>query len=63
MWTGRHELDGGICDGPDARRQPATADGVEVVGWVLFADVDLTDPRAIAYRRWEWLTLFGGHDG
>lgn len=55
----RDDRDAGICDGPHARRQPPTADGEEVLGWVLFADVDLTDPGAIAHRRWEWLILFG----
>jgi len=58
----RDDLDGGICDGPGARRLPPLRTEEEVLGFVLFADIDWTDQEAIDYRRAEWEALFGGID-
>jgi hypothetical protein len=58
----RDDLDAGICDGPDAPRLPPLRMDAEVLGFVLFADIDWDDPEAVAYRRAEWEALFGDVD-
>lgn len=52
------ELDG-ICGFPTGDRLPPT-EGDWVIGYVLFADVDRTDPVAVEWRAREWRTLFQG---
>jgi len=60
--TIRDDLDGSICDGPDAERLPPLRTEAEVLGFVLFADIDWDDPEAVDYRKAEWEALFGGID-
>jgi hypothetical protein len=52
----------GICDLAAPMAAP-TEDGTQTIALVLFADIDFTDPRAVAERRVDWEILFPTEKG
>lgn len=52
------DLDG-ICGFTDGERLRPTRDGDEVLGLVLFGDIDWTNRAAVEERKSEWRLLFG----